>query len=460
MLNICIVVGLKPPAKQVVVHIPSTEFSIKKTNFRNSFIHCRSRFSLLNGVLSFKQILEKATAAGETVVGITDINNLYGMPEFIEAASGYGIRPITGAVVTTSAPQHERRYLFTAYCLNRSGFHRLNSIISKLNYDSSPYSHSACIYDPVADLMENGRDGLFVVSSDTAVLTRLREAGAGGLYTGLFCGLPFDGLLKFSKTLDISPAALNEVVYFTPPDLRTLHLLRAVDRRKPVRRIDCNADLASAGSGRADAVAAAAAAASGAGGQSSERFFSAVPEAAAGTAEIAEAAGSVELLPSEWVFPSYGGMSEEQAAGKLYSFCRQGIARRYGASLDEDLSSRVERRLRYEMNIICRKGFAGYFLVVRDIVRQAPRTCGRGSAASSIVSYLLGITHVDPLTYNLFFERFLNMDRLDPPDIDVDFPWDERGKALNYVFEKYPGSSAMVADHVCFKRRGDRGPNE
>ena len=106
------------------------------------------------------------------------------------------------------------------------------------------------------------------------------------------------------------------------------------------------------------------------------------------------------------------------------------------------------------MDIICRKGFASYFLVVADIVRRAPRTCGRGSAASSIVSYLLGITHVDPLAYNLFFERFLNEYREDPPDIDVDFPWDEREKALQYVFDTYPGSSAMVADHVCFKRRG------
>jgi error-prone DNA polymerase len=91
--------------------------------------------------------------------------------------------------------------------------------------------------------------------------------------------------------------------------------------------------------------------------------------------------------------------------------------------------------------------------VVHDIVSRFPRTCGRGSSAASIVSYLLFITHVDPLRYNLFFERFLNEGRVDPPDIDVDFPWDEREEVLRYVFKTYPGRSAMVADHVTFARR-------
>ncbi len=91
--------------------------------------------------------------------------------------------------------------------------------------------------------------------------------------------------------------------------------------------------------------------------------------------------------------------------------------------------------------------------MVRDIVSRCPRTCGRGSSASSIVSYLLGITHVDPLAYDLFFERFLNRGRKDPPDIDVDFPWDERERALAYVFETYRGRAGMVADHVTFGPR-------
>ena len=132
----------------------------------------------------------------------------------------------------------------------------------------------------------------------------------------------------------------------------------------------------------------------------------------------------------------------------LLRLCEQGADRRYGG-----MSHDIRARLDYELAIIRDKGFASYFLVVRDIVQQCPRTCGRGSAASSIVSYLLGITHVDPLRYNLFFERFLNKGRKDPPDIDVDFPWDERERILKYVFAKYEGRAAMVANHVTFGPR-------
>jgi error-prone DNA polymerase len=101
------------------------------------------------------------------------------------------------------------------------------------------------------------------------------------------------------------------------------------------------------------------------------------------------------------------------------------------------------------------KGFADYFLVVRDIVANGPTHCGRGSVANSIVSYCLGITHVEPLGAGLLFERFLNPERKDPPDIDLDFPWDERDHVLAYVFRRYPHpQAAMVANHNCFRLRG------
>ncbi len=112
------------------------------------------------------------------------------------------------------------------------------------------------------------------------------------------------------------------------------------------------------------------------------------------------------------------------------------------------------KRLERELAIIRDKGFAPYFLVVRDIVQQSKRTCGRGSAAASLVSYCLGITHVEPITHDLFFERFLNEGRSDPPDIDVDFPWDERDDVLDYVFKKYgTGRAAMISNHVGFRCR-------
>ena len=228
-------------------------------------------------------------------------------------------------------------------------------------------------------------------------------------------------------------------------DRRALGLLAAVEQGVPRARLERVLSCSALGDGVGLAPAA--------GAVSLEDYFSALPGALRGSMEIAEAAASARLLPESWVFPDAGLSPGTDAESELLRLCREGLRRRYGNNPGAEKTAAIEKRLKYEIGIICKKGFASYFLVVRDIVSQAPRTCGRGSAASSIVSYLLGITHVDPLKYNLFFERFLNMYRTDPPDIDIDFPWDERGKALDYVFKRYAGSSAMVADHVCFKRR-------
>jgi DNA-directed DNA polymerase III PolC len=135
---------------------------------------------------------------------------------------------------------------------------------------------------------------------------------------------------------------------------------------------------------------------------------------------------------------------------QLRELSLQGARWRYS-----EITPELHSRLDLELGIIAQKGFADYFLVVRDIVRHAPTHCGRGSVANSVVSYCLGITHVDPIRCGLIFERFLNLQRRDPPDIDLDFPWDERDKVLAYVFTQYPRfHSAMVANHNTFQARG------
>ena len=121
------------------------------------------------------------------------------------------------------------------------------------------------------------------------------------------------------------------------------------------------------------------------------------------------------------------------AFAQLRELTLEGARWRYGA-----ITPSCSDRLDLELGIIGQKGFADYFLVVRDIVRHAPTHCGRGSVANSVVSYCLGITHVDPIRCGLIFERFLNLERQDPPDIDLDFPWDERDKVLAYVFTSLP----------------------
>ena len=140
----------------------------------------------------------------------------------------------------------------------------------------------------------------------------------------------------------------------------------------------------------------------------------------------------------------------DDALERLRAMAYAGAERRYGT-----IAPITRDRLEHELAIIGAKRFADYFLVVDDIVRHGPTHCGRGSVANSIVSYALGITHVDPLGSGLLFERFLNPERKDPPDIDLDFPWDERDNILGWVFQKYPHPrAAMVANHNCFRLRG------
>jgi DNA polymerase III alpha subunit len=138
------------------------------------------------------------------------------------------------------------------------------------------------------------------------------------------------------------------------------------------------------------------------------------------------------------------------ALERLRVLAYDGAGRRYGT-----VAPVTRSRLEHELGIIGQKGFADYFLVVHDIVQHGPTHCGRGSVANSVVSYCLGITHVEPLGAGLLFERFLNPERKDPPDIDLDFPWDERDRILAWVFRRWPHpQAAMVANVNCFRRAG------
>jgi error-prone DNA polymerase len=178
------------------------------------------------------------------------------------------------------------------------------------------------------------------------------------------------------------------------------------------------------------------------------RFFPDCPEALSASEEIAERCEYQLPLGRRVVAPRFA--EADDAFQRLRTLAYEGAGRRYGT-----IAPVTRDRLEHELAIIGQKQFADYFLVVNDIVQNGPTHCGRGSVANSIVSYALGITHVDPLGAGLLFERFLNPERKDPPDIDLDFPWDERDDVLAYVFRKYPNfRSAMVANHNCFRLRG------
>jgi len=176
-------------------------------------------------------------------------------------------------------------------------------------------------------------------------------------------------------------------------------------------------------------------------------------QAVAGNRRIVERCEAFRLLPRPSVFPSFEPPDGSDARGFLRKLCRDGIARRYGQS-DEA----TDRRLAAELELIERRGLAEYFLVVWDIVQYARRrnapVAGRGSGASSLVAYLLGITNVCPLALGIPFERFLNERRTDFPDLDVDFCWRLRDEVIDYALARWGGGrSAMVCTHNMFQER-------
>lgn len=386
-------------------------------------LHCRSSYSLLAGIYSPEELCRQAAAEGQHALGLADRGNLYGLPAFYRAAARYGLKAVVAAEFAPPGSAPDTLPLFTFYPLTREGFARLNRLISR--------SLKAPAADPAALLLEEGWDGARIAVFQPQLLERLAACSPRGLRAALSWGLPFREMLAAAKRLRIQPLALNLALYQSEEDRRFYRLLRAVDENRPVDR---ESPLPAAFRRRANSDELAA-------------YFSAVPEALRQAEDLVRDAAP-SFFPGGFIFPSFRGLSAPEEFARLRTLCEQGLRRRYGRA-DE----RIRKRLSYELDIIRRKGFAGYFLVVHDIVSRCPRTCGRGSSAASIVSYLLGITHVDPLAYNLFFERFLNMGRKDPPDIDVDFPWDEREKTLRYLFETYPGRSGMVADHVTFGPR-------
>jgi error-prone DNA polymerase len=383
----------------------------------------RSNYSFLRGCRSPEEICRFARERGYGSAALADINSFHGLIRFLQAARREEVKPVAGVVL-----ERDGEGILTAFVMERRGFSRICAVLSRMLTDAES--------DPVQDLVEGGWEGLSLLAGRPDVLERLAggRAPPSNLYVRLGYGEPFADMTRLARHMGLPTAAVAQTVFLDDSDQKLYPLLRAIDLNVTLEHLPIG-ERPRPGLCHAEPEAI-------------ERFFSAVPEALENTRAIMAAADTEGIISPGFIFPAFEGLSEEETFRMLLRLCEEGVGRRYGAMRPE-----IRQRLDYELAIIREKGFASYFLVVRDIVQQCPRTCGRGSAASSIVSYLLGITHVDPLRYTLFFERFLNRGRKDPPDIDVDFPWDEREKTLRYVFEKYAGKAAMVANHVTFGPR-------
>jgi error-prone DNA polymerase len=383
-------------------------------------LHVHSNYSFCRGASRIEDLVAAALARGMPAMALTDTNGLYGLVWFLQCAAEHGLRPVTGAEVRTD---EERAVLLAR---NREGYATLCRILSRRHLEPGFNLRQALLRD---------REGLLVLSDQVPLLEALgQQNGAGQLYLELNDPQAEPLLLAFSRASGIPPVATNDV-YFVDPDEFPLHrLLRAIDLNTCLSRIPPG-ELAGQDRWLKPPEAMA-------------RRYPHLSGALENSLRIADEC-STDLGIGKITFPAFESLDGPEAFEHLREECYRGAEDRYG-----EVSESVVKRLERELAIIKDKGFAPYFLVVQDIVRQSARTCGRGSAAASLVSYCLGITHVEPVMHNLFFERFLNEGRSDPPDIDVDFPWDERDEILDYVFRKYgPERSAMISNHVGFRCR-------
>ncbi len=375
-------------------------------------LHVHSTYSPMSGVSSLEELCTVTQQQGASALALTDTNGLYGAIRFIEQATQHGLRPILGAELTTD---HHRAVLLAK---TPDGYANLCRLLSERHCTPSfNFLLSVSRY----------RDGLIIFTDDEAALTAWAEESHQNLYVELTPGPAMHEALRFSRRIALPPLATNRVHFAHANDSATHRLLRAIALNTTLSRLPKEACCAPTQWLMPPTRMAAQ--------------FPHVPEAVENTLRIAEACYS-DWRFGETIFPAFRQLSDEEAFLTLKKHTYAGAQHRYGT-----ITQAIRDRIKKELAIIRHKRFAHYFLVVEEIVRQAPRTCGRGSVAASIVSYCLNITHVDPIKHNLFFERFLNPGRKDPPDIDLDFPWDERDGILKWVFEQYgERQAAMVAN--------------
>lgn len=390
-------------------------------------LRVRSSFSLLRGTSSPADLCRAARAYGYRSLALTDIDNLYGLWEFLAACRQEKIKPIIGAEIGKDAFGAPLVCLVTG----GNGYKNLCRLISRRKMSQETLSAEEIL-----------AEGLFLLTSDVRLLENLYESGLN-VAADLGCRPSQQGSLlrKEARRLGV-PAVCTPDSDMSSRQETDLHLLlRAIERKSMLAEGASERDVQVNSLEPPEVYGSR---------------FAIWPEVVAATEEIAERCrfcgpGSEVIMPP-WQTAS-GGDAHRVLREHSYSGARY----RYGG----DLTEVVVDRLEHELQIIRRMNYSSYFLVVRDIVhplqpdgsRRRRRICGRGSGAASLVAYCLGITNVCPIKHNLYFERFLNPGRNDPPDIDIDFAWDERDAVLDEVLAQFGEHIAMVSSHVYFKPR-------
>ena len=412
-------------------------------------LHVHSEYSLLDGACRIEGLVDRVAALGQTACALTDHGVMYGVIDFYRACKARGIHPVIGCEVYLAPhSRFDRSYLngewhshLILLCENMTGYRNLIHMVS-LGFAEGFYMKPRIDME----LLRQHSEGLICLSACLAgVIPRaLAEGDMDGAYElceqflEIFDRDHFylevqdhgievqkkvnDGLYKLAEELNIGLVATNDAHYLTKQDARIQDVLMCIQMGKTVddptrMKFETQEFYIK----DADEMAA---------------LFPEHPEALENTVKIAERC-QVEFEFGKYHLPEFDVPEGYTALQYLQKLCNEGFAARYP---DDD--GTVRKRLQYEIDMITKMGFVDYFLIVSDFIGYAKRQGipvgpGRGSAAGSVVSYCLGITDLDPIHYSLYFERFLNPERVSMPDIDVDFCYVRRPEVIEYVTNKY-----------------------
>jgi DNA polymerase-3 subunit alpha len=422
-------------------------------------LHVHTEYSLLDGACRIPQLIQKAVDFGMPAVAMTDHGNIFGAVDFYTTAKKAGIKPILGIetyVAKTSrldktGGQGGNAHLvllakdYTGYKnllkLSSAGF--LEGFYYKPRIDKEILSQhtdglfglSACLKGEVAYQLQAGNYNAALKEADDY----LQIFGPGNFYLELMDHgiteqkMANEGIVKIARALNIPVVATNDVHYLEQNQWRAHDALLCIQTQSFLsdeKRMRMASDQFYFKSF-----------------DEMHRLFSWIPESLSNTSVIADQC-NVNFDFNQYHLPRFDPPEGKTREEFLWELCLKGLETRYPSHPSE-----IMDRLKHEFEIIKEMGFVAYFLIVWDFVNYAknqgiPVGPGRGSAAGSIVSYLLGITNLDPLRYGLLFERFLNPNRAGMPDIDIDFCFDRRPEVIEYVTNKYGESN--VAQIITF----------
>jgi DNA polymerase-3 subunit alpha len=387
------------------------------------YLNCHSWFSFKYGVMKPDVLLQEAQKVGAHTIALTDINCSAGIPDLVRLAPKYGIKPMAGIEFRQAS-----QLLYIGIARNNRGFQQLNELLTPhlLDGESLP--------DHAPDLSDT-----FIIYPFNKAPESLRPNERIGIKPGDLTRLPFSRWAKRPDDL----VALLPVNFRNKRDHNVHRLLRTIAKNTVVSML------------AADEIA------------SQDECFHSEEEVRRSYQSFPFLIENADRLLAECsiVFDATDktrkvfGESEANDRERLWIHAREGVKRRYS-----DPSPAVLARMHHELEVIERMGFISYFLINHDIVQYAKHRnffhVGRGSGANSLVAYCLGITDVDPIELDLYFERFISTARKKPPDFDIDFSWKDRDEVYRYVFKKYnegKGSHhhvAQIATYTTFQWRG------